>query len=87
MTSSGTGEDIQFCLAAKKVGARVFSDTSTVIGHLGNPPIIGDKESETFNDPAMMEKLYGAYRKYDCLEICQQTLTASTEEKGVVLAQ
>jgi len=35
--TSGTGEDILFCHKARKLGFRVFMDTSTEIGHLSHP--------------------------------------------------
>lgn len=35
--TSGTGEDILFCHKAKKLGFRVFMDTSTKLGHLSHP--------------------------------------------------
>lgn len=37
MSTCGTGEDILFCYKAKKLGARVFMDTSVKLGHLGHP--------------------------------------------------
>lgn len=87
MTSSGTGEDIQFCLAAKKAGARVFSDTSTILGHMGSPLIIDEKTSESYNDPEMTEKIYGPYKKYRSLEICHQTIVPNTDAKEILLAK
>lgn len=35
--TSGTGEDILFCHKARKLGFRVFMDTSTKLGHLSHP--------------------------------------------------
>lgn len=70
MCSSGTGEDIFFCVQAKQAGFRVFSDTSTVIGHLSNPMIIGEPESQKYNEPEMMEALYGPYKKYGVYDVC-----------------
>lgn len=90
MCSSGTGEDIYFCVQAKKAGARIFSDTSTVIGHLSNPMIIGEEEFKKFNDPEMMEKLYGAYHKYGVYEVSNFELPLALKEtdkkEEVVLA-
>lgn len=42
MSTCGTGEDIYFCYQAKKVGARVFMDTATKLGHLGAPLIVDE---------------------------------------------
>lgn len=72
MCSSGTGEDIFFCIKAKEAGARVFCDTSTVIGHLGGPLIIDQETSDQFNDPENMAKLYGPYRRYEVYDICNR---------------
>ena len=37
MCSSGSGEDILFCNKAKKLGFKVFMDTSIKLGHLSHP--------------------------------------------------
>jgi hypothetical protein len=38
------GEDIAFCVHAKKKGIRFFLDGSYILGHVGEPPIIGEAE-------------------------------------------
>lgn len=44
MSTTGTGEDIWFCVKAKQdAGARVFMDTRIKLGHLGNPRIIDEE--------------------------------------------
>ncbi len=68
--SSETGEDILFCLKAKKeAGARVFMDTSLKIGHLGNGPIITEDNFHHYNDPKQLEILYAPYNKYGVYEV------------------
>lgn len=82
MTSSGTGEDIFFCVQAKQAGFKVFSDTSTVIGHLSNPMIIGQEQSEKYNDPKTMELLYGAYKKYGVYDVCLNSKAEAAVKNG-----
>ena len=66
MGSHGTGEDIHFCLTAKKLGFRVFMDTATKLGHLSNPIIVTEEYSDHFNKLSQTEKdkFYGEYVKY-----------------------
>lgn len=61
-----TGEDITFCIKAKKAGFRVWMDTSIKLGHLGTPAIITEEYSDAWNklDEAQREKLYGRFTKY-----------------------
>lgn len=63
----GTGEDITFCVKAKKAGFRVWMDTSIKLGHLGAPTIITEEYSEAWNKMTddQREKLYGRFRKYE----------------------
>jgi hypothetical protein len=71
MSSEGTGEDILFCYKAKKVGARVFMDTSINIGHLGHPQIITEEFVDSFRktvDPDN-DKRYPDFEKYKALTI------------------
>ena len=70
MSSTGTGEDITFCINFKKSGGRIFMDTSTIIGHLSNPTIIDQKTSEKFNEPEMMENIYGTYERHKVFDVC-----------------
>jgi hypothetical protein len=37
MSACGTGEDVLFCHKARKLGFRIFMDTSTKLGHLSHP--------------------------------------------------
>jgi GT2 family glycosyltransferase len=48
MSTCGTGEDILFCYKAKKIGARVFMDTSCKIGHIGHPLHITEEYVEAY---------------------------------------
>ena len=70
MGSVGTGEDIHFCIAAKKLGFRVFMDTATKLGHLSKPVIVTEEYSEHFNKLNQEEKdrFYGKYEKYEPIE-------------------
>ena len=67
MGSIGTGEDIHFCLAAKKLGFRVFMDTATKLGHLGSPIKVTEEYSDHYNKltPEEKDKFYGKYEKYE----------------------
>ncbi len=70
MGSIGTGEDIHFCLAAKKLGFRVFMDTATKLGHLSKPVIVTEEYSDHFNklNQEEKDKFYGKYEKYDATD-------------------
>lgn len=49
MSTSATGEDILFCVNAKKqANARIFMDTRIKLGHLGDPVIITEDFREEF---------------------------------------
>lgn len=67
MGSIGTGEDIHFCLAAKKLGFRVFMDTSVKLGHLSKPIVVTEEYSDAFNKMSQEEKdkYYGKFEKYE----------------------
>lgn len=67
MSTCGTGEDILFCYKAKKIGARVFSDTSTPIGHLGHPLNVTEEYVDNLhkNDELFNKKNSVPYNKYE----------------------
>ena len=46
MSTTKQGEDILHCHKAAKVGAKVYMDTSTQIGHLGIPKVIWEADYE-----------------------------------------
>ena len=48
MSTCGTGEDILFCYKAKKVGAKVYMDTSCKLGHIGNPINVTEEYVEAY---------------------------------------
>jgi GT2 family glycosyltransferase len=62
-----TGEDITICMKARKVGFRVWMDTSLKLGHLGAPTIVTEEYSEVWNKltPEEKDKTYGKYQKYE----------------------
>jgi hypothetical protein len=47
MTTSGAGEDIHFSHCAGRVGAHIFVDTATKIGHLGERVVITEETFES----------------------------------------
>lgn len=61
-----TGEDISFCIKAKKAGFSVWMDTSIKLGHLGAPTIITEEYSDVWNKltPEEKDKMYGRFTKY-----------------------
>lgn len=61
-----TGEDITFCIKARKLGFKVWMDTSVKLGHLGAPTIITEEYSDAWNKltPDERERLYGRFEKY-----------------------
>lgn len=66
MGSHGMGEDIHFCVNAKKLGFKVHMDTSVKLGHLSKPVIVTEDYSDHFNKLSVAEKdkFYGKYEKY-----------------------
>lgn len=71
MGFSGTGEDITFCIKAKKSGFRVFMDTSIKLGHLSSPIVVTEEYSDMHNKLTQEEKdrFYGQYTKYPSMEL------------------
>lgn len=67
MSTNATGEDVLFCYNAKKVGARIFMDTETKLGHLGNPVNVTEEYVETLRkkDTPDFGKLHNTYDKYE----------------------
>jgi hypothetical protein len=71
MSSEGTGEDILFCYKVKKVGGRVFMDTSVDIGHVSHPIVITEKYVDEYRktqDP-IFDKHYPEFKKYEALTL------------------
>lgn len=54
MSTTGQGEDIYFCLKARRAGFRIFCDSSIIIRHVGEPMIIDEHTYEQHN-PDMVE--------------------------------
>lgn len=71
MSSEGTGEDILFCYKSKKVGARVFMDTSINIGHIGHPQIITEEFADQYHKQTdkNYDKRHPEFSKYEALTI------------------
>lgn len=63
---ASTGEDVTFCIKAKKAGFSVWMDTATKLGHLGAPTIITEEYSDNWHklDLEQREKMYGKFTKY-----------------------
>lgn len=71
MGTPGAGEDVHFCVQAKKAGFRVFMDTATKLGHLSHPIVVTEKYSDDYNamDPAEKDKFFGEYTKYPSMAV------------------
>lgn len=71
MCSSGTGEDILFCYKVRKVGGRVFMDTTFNIGHLGHPQVITEEFVDNYRKSTdkESEKRYPGFSKYNALTV------------------
>lgn len=41
---ANAGEDIAFCVKAKEHGVRIFCDGRYTLGHIGDPPIVGEAD-------------------------------------------
>lgn len=55
----GLGEDIGFCVKAKRAGFRVFCDTDLIINHLGDNPEINDKTYKEYKETGKISLIYG----------------------------
>jgi len=67
MSTCGTGEDILFCYNAQKVGAKIYMDTATKLGHIGNPVIIDEAYAKYFwehEEKRNIKKEYSPITKY-----------------------
>jgi|ETNvirnome_2_300_1030623.scaffolds.fasta_scaffold00134_14 hypothetical protein len=69
--SSQTGEDILFCYNAKKYGFKVYVDTSTKLGHLGNPIKVTEDSAHAYwkESNLQVERHNGEYIKYKTTEV------------------
>jgi hypothetical protein len=56
MTMSGAGEDLAFCWKAGKEGIKIYMDTATKMGHLGEPQIVSE---ETYDSPENKKMIKG----------------------------
>lgn len=67
MSTNSSGEDILFCYNAKKVGARVFMDTETGLGHLGSPINVTPEYVDELRkrETPDFEKIHPIYDKYE----------------------
>lgn len=63
--TSGTGEDILFCHKARKLGFRVFMDTSTKLGHLSHPIEVTERYVEKVRKEFKYEEKTPVVSKYD----------------------
>lgn len=66
-----TGEDVSFCIKARKLGFSVWMDTSVKTGHLADPTVITEEYSDMWNKltPEQREIQYGTYQKYPTEEL------------------
>lgn len=71
MGLSGTGEDITFCIKARKMGFSVWMDTRIKLGHLGAPTIITEDYADAHLKltPAQREKFYGKYTRFQTADM------------------
>lgn len=71
MGTPGAGEDVHFCVNAKRAGFRIFMDTSVKLGHLSHPLIVTEEYSDKFNKltPDELDKTFGSYNKYPTMEL------------------
>lgn len=63
---SQTGEDIHFCLDARRYGFKTYMDTSIKTAHLGNAPMIDETyyKKDWEDRKISIEQQMGPYRKY-----------------------
>lgn len=56
MTMSGAGEDLSFCWKAGKEGIKIYMDTATKMGHLGEPEIISEETYDSEVNKEMIKR-------------------------------
>lgn len=59
MVTSGAGEDIHFCHQAGKAGFKIFMDTATKIGHLGERQLVTEETYESDENTKALRDLVG----------------------------
>jgi hypothetical protein len=71
MSTVASGEDVNFCVKARKAGFRVFMDTATKLGHLSHPVIVTQDYSDRINKMTQEEKdkMFGDYHKFPTMEL------------------
>jgi hypothetical protein len=67
----GTGEDITFCIKARKLGFSVWMDTRLKLGHLGEPKIITEDYADGWMKMSLeeREKYYGRYSRFPTMDL------------------
>lgn len=67
MSTTGTGEDILFCYNATKIGAKVYMDSSTKLGHLSHPLQITEEYALDYwkKHSLRVQEKNGLYDKYE----------------------
>ena len=63
MSTTSAGEDIWFCRQAKRMGAKIYMDTATKLGHIGIPPIIQERDYEREFEAEKFRKNNGEWKK------------------------
>lgn len=71
MGTPGAGEDVHFCVQAKKAGFHIFMDTATKLGHLSHPIVVTEQYSDDYNGRSAeeKEKFFGEYTKYPSMAV------------------
>jgi len=62
MSTTSAGEDIWFCSKAKRIGAKVFMDTSIQLGHVVDPQVVWEKDYEREFEVEKMRKTHGDWK-------------------------
>lgn len=68
MSSPSTGEDIAFCYDAQKVGAKVYMDTATKLGHIAAPIIVDEAYAKHYwehYEKKDVKREYSPMNKYE----------------------
>lgn len=73
MGSHGTGEDLHFCLEARKYGFETWMDTRLKTGHLSNNIVVTEEYANNYRklDQKEADRLYGNYEKYANVELAK----------------
>jgi hypothetical protein len=82
MSTSPTGEDILFCMNARKIGARVFMDSRVKLVHLGQPTKVDEAYVDRWEKGQDINRAkdFSEYGKFQRVKLTPPIMTVSQRE-------